>query len=63
MTPGDSRPLRIVRTIPGQSTGGSDDILVAEDGSRWKYAPQNSGHSATTVPATGRLINGYLLKG
>lgn len=31
-----NKPLRVVRTIAGQSTGGTDDILVDENGGHWK---------------------------
>ena len=58
MVPGTAS-LKIVRTIPGQSTGTDDDVLIAEDGSTWK---RTTGlESASTAPGpTAVLRNGRI---
>ena len=58
MAPGTTSS-RIVRTIPGQSTGPDDDILVAEDGSMWKRRI-GSETDATAPAMTAKLINGRI---
>jgi hypothetical protein len=54
-----AEPLRVVSTIPGSSTSGDDDRLVAEDGSIW--APVSPFEvDSTALAITRTLEDGYL---
>lgn len=50
---------RIVRTIPGQSTGGDDDRYVCADGTVWKRVPYSEVDS-TTVGVRAYKHGGHL---
>jgi len=55
----ETTSLRVVRVIPGQTTGGDDDTLVAEDGSRWKRVSASQ-VDATAPASTAILRNGRI---
>lgn len=57
-----SKPLKIVQTIPGPGTAsGPGDILVDENGNRWRVMDgfEQSGTS-TVAGATRTIRGGYL---
>ncbi len=62
MVPNTPRPLRIVQTIPGETTGTDNDRYVASDGSVWKKVdPWQSTSTQTASGVTRQLYNGWLL--
>jgi len=61
MAPGNEKPRRIVRTISGRSTDGTDDIFIDERGEQWVRAERDSGTGTAGGPRVATIYKGWIL--
>lgn len=54
------KPRRIVRTIPGRSTCGDDDVFVDDQGGQWVRAEPDD-RTATVSGRRAALYKGWIL--